>query len=597
MHSMKKRLTVLVLVLGMLLSAVSLAACGKKDEGFDFLAENMADYITIDPSIYQNATLEVDLPDPIGDKEIDDYITQMLANYYSQKAETETLFGEVIRGGDTVRLWYRGEVNTGSKESPVWVEFVGGCNFYGTQTSIAAATDLVIGGGQFIAGFEEALVGLKTDDSSLKTVNGTSNYIGKEGLLPIAYIRYNYSYTDDNGNEKKGVFFDRIDLTTNPDGSYANEGRYTGEAGTALRDALKGKHIEDVIRGREFVMSFDLTGDLKPETVTIKNIEVTHIVKADTALPYVERDKDGKIVTDGDGNAKVDATKPYTFEIAFPEKYSNKDLAGKACRWYVYAEQIVRPVGAPPIASLDYDDVEKILGIKYETMTAVLNRYPDEVEAAAGDEEKKKALVVKYYREYIKEGLEEQNRSILQGSVVDALWMHIIDELTVIKYPEGVIEGYVASIRAAAQSEWEQYSQQTGSTIYGSLAEYVVQNYSDTYFPSADKVEEGFRKMAEDQLKQEMAIYYIAKAVGKEMSSREQEKYYKEQMAAMLEYYNEIYGSQLNGQTLTEQDLVNQGYTKQSMISQKYYNDVSAYLYETYYKEHFEGLYKNRSAS
>ena len=110
-------------------------------------------------------------------------------------------------------------------------------------------------------------------------------------------------------------------------------------------------------------------------------------------------------------------------------------------------------------------------------------------------------------------------------------------------------------------------------------------------------MEEGFRKMAEDQLKQEMAIYYIAKVTGKEMSSREQEKYYKEQMAAMLEYYNEIYGSQLNGQTLTEQDLVNQGYTKQSMISQKYYNDVSAYLYETYYKEHFEGLYKNRSAS
>ena len=476
MHSMKKRLTVLVLILGMLLSAVSLAACGKKDEGFDFLAENMADYITIDPSIYQNATLEVDLPDPIGDKEIDDYITQMLANYYSQKAETETLFGEVIQGGDTVRLWYRGEVNTGSKESPVWVEFVGGCNFYGTQTSIAAATDLVIGGGRFIAGFEEALVGLKTDDSSLKTVNGKSNYIGKEGLLPIAYIRYNYRYTDDNGNEKKGVFFDRIDLTTNPNGSYANEGRYTGEAGTALRDALKGKHIEDVIRGREFVMSFDLTGDLKPETVTIKNIEVTHIVKADTALPYVERDKDGKIVTDGDGNAKVDATKPYTFEIAFPEKYSNKDLAGKPCRWYVYAEQIVRPVGAPPIESLDYDDVEKILGIKYETMTAVLNRYPEEVEAAAGDEEKKKALVVKYYREYIKEGLEEQNRSTLQGSVVDALWTHIIDKLTVIKYPEGVVENYAASIRAAAQAEWEQYSQQTGSTIYSSLADYVVQN-------------------------------------------------------------------------------------------------------------------------
>ena len=595
MHSMKRTLTALALVLGMLLSVFGLAAC-KKDDGFDFLAENMEDYITIDPSVYQNAELDITLPDVIDDKAVEAYITQMLNSYYSQKAETVTLLGDKIRSGDTVRIWYRGEVNTGDEGSPNWVEFVGGCNFFGSTTQAAAATDLIIGSGQFIKGFEESLIGLDTTGSSLKTVTGTSNYIGKEGLLPIAYIRYNYRYTDANGNEKKGTFFDRIDLTKE-EGEYVNLGRYTGDAGKALRDALQGMHIKEVIKNREFTMSFDITQDLKPETVTIKNVEVTHIVKADTALPYAERDKDGKIVTDGDGNAKVDATKPYTFEISFPEKYSNKDLAGKASRWYVYAEQIVRPVDAPAIKDLTYDHIKDILGIKYETMTAILNRYPGEVEDAAGNEEKKQALVLKYYREYIKEGLEAQNKSTLEGSVVDALWLHIIDNLEVIKYPEDVIETYVESLRASAQAEYDEYSKTYGSTVYPTMADYVVNNYSDTYFSTVDKVEDGFRKMAEDQLKQEMAIHYIAKAIGKDMSSREQEKYYKEQMAAMLEYYNEIYGAQLNGQKLTEQDLVNQGYTKQSMISEKYYNDVSAYLYNTYYKQYFEGLYNAQADS
>lgn len=596
MHSMKRTLTALALTLGMLLSVFGLAACGGSSEGFDFLAENMADYITVSPSLYENAELDVELPDPVDDKAIDAYITQMLNSYYSQKAETKTIFGDVIKTGDTVRIWYRGEVNIGTDAEPNFVEFIGGCNFYGSQTTAATATDLTIGSGQFIAGFEDSLIGLDTSVSSLKTVTGTSNYIGKDGLLPIAYIRYNYRYTDANGNEKKGVFFDRIDLTKE-EGEYVNLGRYTGEEGIALRDALAGMHIKDVIKNREFTMSFDITQDLKPETVTIKNVEVTHIVKADTALPFVERDKDGKIVTDGDGNATIDASKPYTFEIKFPAKYGNADLAGKTSRWYVYAEQIVRPVGAPEIKDLTYTHVKDILGIKYETMTALLNRYPDEVEAAAGSEEKKQALVLKYYREYIKEGLEAQNKSSLQGSVMDALWRHIIDGLEVIAYPEGVIESYVESLRAAAQSEWEQYSQSYGSTVYATMADYVVNNYSDTYFTTPDKVDEGFRKMAEDQLKQEMAIHYIAKALGKDMSGSKQEKYYREQMDAMLAYYNEIYSSQLNGQTLTEQDLINQGYTKQSMISEKYYNDVSAYLYETYYKAEYEALYAAQSAS
>lgn len=590
MYKMKRTLTALALTLAMLLSAFGLVACGRDDDGFDFLAEDMKDYIVLDPEIYQNATLDITLPERIGDKEVDAYITSMLKSYYDQKAETETLFGDVIATGDTVRIWYRGEINTGDETTPKWVEFIGGCNFYGSTTAAATATDLTIGSGQFIKGFEPALIGLNTGDSSLKTVTGTSNYIGKAGLLPIAYVRYNYEYRDANNNRKTGVFFDRIDLTTNPDGSYANLGRYTGEAGTALRDALLGKKIKEVVKDK-FVFSFDITGDLVAEEVTIKNVEVTHIVKDDTALPYAERDKDGDIVRDENGDPVIDEEKPYTFEISFPSNYGNADLAGKASRWYVYAEQIVRPIGAPAISELTYDDVEKILGIKYETITAILNKHPDEVEEAAGDTSKKQALVMKYYRDYIKEGLEAQNTSTLQGSVIDALWLYIVDHVEVLKYPEGLVDAYVASLRAAAESEYAEYSAAYGSTVYGSMAEYVVNNYSDTYFSTVDKVDEGFRKMAEDQLKQEMAVHYLAEALGKSMSGREQEKYYKEQMDAMLAYYNEALGGQLNGQTLTEQDLINEGYTKQAIIAQKYYDDVSTYLYSTYYQEHYESLY------
>ncbi len=574
MRKIKTTLTSLALLLAMLLSAFTLTACGD-DEEFFFLEEDMSDYISIAPEDYKGVTLTVP-----GVAEIDktadikSYIVSAIAAYQAQNKKNETKTVATIQEGDSVKIWYRGQVNMAAEGEPEnWVDFIGGCNFYpSSSSSSAAAADLVIGSGSFIKGFEEKLKGLEISDSSLKTASDTNKHIGMEGYLPIAYIQYTYEYKDANGNRKKGTMYDRIDLTKDAEGNYLDKGRYSD----VLRAALEGHAVGETLKGADntpmqFTESFDITGDLVPEAVSIRNVLVKNIVKEDKPLP----------------NA-ADANAPYTFELAFPDPYTNnKELAGKTARWYVYADSLQRAVTEEiKEDALTYKQVVDILGITFDMIKAGLLLTPAEQDATAGSgtDAAKEAAVLAHYREYIEKGLEEQRNATLKENTINTLWEHIISKVKVDKWPDGYVEAYIETIRSEAEAEYAQYVQSYGSSVYPTLADYIVNFYSDKYFPNTASVEAGFRRMAEEQLIQEMAIHYIAAAEGLTMSEKEQQEYYNKEMAAMLEYYNSYYASDIaagNIQKFTEADLANYGYTKQSIVSNYYYEQVSLKLYDT----------------
>lgn len=581
MRKFRTTLTSLLLLAAMLLSAFTLTACGD-DEEFFFLDENMSDYISIKPEDYKGVSLTV--PgiaeiDPVAD--VKSYIVNAIAQYQAQNKKTETKTVATITEGDNVNIWYRGQVNMAAEGEPEnWVDFIGGCNFYVeyTETTQDDNRGLVIGSGGFIKGFEEKLKGLEISDSSLKTASDSNKQIGMEGYLPIAYIQYTYEYKDASGNTKKGMMVDRIDLTKDAEGHYVDKGRYSDALREALEGHLVGEVVKDGTSPKKFTENFDITGDLVPEAVNIRNVQVKEIVKEERALPYV--------VAEGETAPAV--TPDYTFELAFPNPYTNnKELAGKTARWYVYADSLERAVTEDiKEDALTYKQVVDVLGITFDMVKKGLLLTPDEQNATegSGTDAAKEAAVLAHYREYIAKGLEEQRAATLKENTINTLWEHIISKVEVLEWPEGYIESYVDTLRTEAENEYAQYVQTYGSSVYPTLADYVANFYSDKYFPNTASVDAGFRKMAEEQLKQEMAIHYIAAAEGLAMTEREQEKYYEEQMQSMLDYYNAYYANDIaagNVKTFTEADLANYGYTKQSIVSNYYYEKVSLKLYDT----------------
>lgn len=577
MRKFRTTLTSLLLLAAMLLSAFTLTACGD-DEEFFFLDEDMSNYISIKPEDYKGVELTVPGVVEIDkDADVKSYIVSAIAQYQAQNKKTETKTDGIIAEGDSVKIWYRGQVNMAAEGEPEnWVDFIGGCNFYPTSSGAAAATDLVIGSGKFIKGFEEKLKGLEISESSLKTASDSNKHIGMEGYLPIAYIQYTYEYKDASGNTKKGTMVDRIDLTKDAEGHYVDKGRYSDTLRAALEGHAVGEVVKDGTAPLRFTESFDITGDLVPETVNIRNVQVKNIVKEERALPYV--------VAEGETAPAV--TPDYTFELAFPNPYqSNEALAGKTVRWYVYADSLER---AEEIRedSLTYKQVVDILGITFDMIKKGLLLTPTEQNATegSGTDAAKEAAVLAHYREYIAKGLEEQRNATLKENTINTLWEHIISKVELLKWPEGYIDAYIDTLRTEAENEYGQYVQSYGTSVYPTLADYLVNFYSDKYFPNTASVEAGFRRMAEEQLKQEMAIHYIAAAEGLAMTEKEQEEYYEEQIKSMLDYYNSYYANDIaagNVETFTEADLANYGYTKQSIVSNYYYEQVSLKLYET----------------
>ncbi|MBO7761267.1 MAG: hypothetical protein J6T24_00560 [Clostridia bacterium] len=515
-------------LLACMLISLGLTSCG----GATTLAdEDMKKYISLNESDYKGVVVTIPAVDEVTDQDVEDYIY----NIRLQNATKVEKDDGVIQKDDTVKIWYRGEVNVDG----VWVDFVGGSNLFSTIYS------LVIGSGSFIDGFEDAMIGHEITDSKLVTITDITNKVGENGL-PIVYVSYNYAYTENAGTDsekvKKGTFTDRIDLRKGEDGNYLVAGRYDE---STLREDLLGKNIGDMLLKSTYTENFDITGDLKEETLTITNVQVLAIVKEDT---------------------------PLVFEVPFPDPYANNaELAGKNVRWYVYADTISRPGTLPEITKTF---ITKNLNITYENILPLVK----EEDANLSEEE----LLKLYYRQYIKEGLEDQREATIEQNAITALWEIIAEKVQVTAWPETVVENYITQLEAQAKSAFESYSQENGNTLIKTWQEYVVNNYDGEYFPNVDSIACGFRRMAEETLRQQMALYYIADVENLKMSKKEQDEGYANRIKLMIDYYNAMYGIESgSSQSFTEADMNSAGYTKEVIVEDLLYEKVSLKLYET----------------
>lgn len=480
----------------------------------------LSDYITVEDTDYKNVALTLPSYPAITPADVDEYIEMM------RLTDTLVTVSGPVRKWDVAVIYYRGEVNLGTADAPIWTEFLGGSNFGGTAHS------LEIGSNSFIPGFEDALIGL--DPAS------TGVTVSEDGT--VIYISATLTYTDASGEPASGTWTDRVDLTKDTAGNYIGTSRYS----TALRDALCGLATgEATASGAVFTECFDIDGDLVPEEVTLSAVTVT---------------------------AKTNETAA-VINVPFPDPYQNNPaLAGKSTRWYIVCTELKRPT----LADLDYTFVSETIGITYASIIALSGDNAiltaDEIAAIGDDAAGQAAAVMEHYREYILAVSNIRRENELRDTLWDTFAQHILDAVEIKAYPEAIRDAYAASFLESAETTYIQY----GYYYYYAFDEFLSLFYGEEYFTVGGDTDAGFRKMAETEIAYEMAVYAIAEAEGLGVAEADREATAAAEMQELIEYYKTAYGVEY-----TPEELREAGITDRYLIENLYFTRVKAHIIDT----------------
>lgn len=148
------------------------------DERFDYFNNDLSKYITVDPEIYKNLTLDIDEKYKITDELLQQYIDEIVGKY----PDIEKVTDRPIVEGDTVYIYYEGSIDG--------VLFSGGSNMDSSEPYA-----LTIGSDTFIDGFEDGLIGVVPSETSRENpvaVNArfpdsyhSSDVAGKEAVFNV----------------------------------------------------------------------------------------------------------------------------------------------------------------------------------------------------------------------------------------------------------------------------------------------------------------------------------------------------------------------------------------------------------------------------
>lgn len=169
---MKKKLLAAFLATAMVLS---LTACGDKDDKEDtknnadvdtfvLSEENLDSYITLNDD-YDVFNVEIK-PIEVTDSDINLQIDNLILDKAASSEKLQTLVNRAVEDGDTVIIDY-----VGTKDG---VAFEGGTSY--------SSTDLTIGSGGFIPGFEDGLIGVNPGETVTLDLTFPEDYNGSAEL-------------------------------------------------------------------------------------------------------------------------------------------------------------------------------------------------------------------------------------------------------------------------------------------------------------------------------------------------------------------------------------------------------------------------------
>ena len=280
-------------------------------------------------------------------------------------------------------------------------------------------------------------------------------------------------------------------------------------------------------------MSFDIDGDLLPDTLTLSEVRLMHILTEEET---------------------------FCVNLTFPESYPNSPaLAGKEARFHVAVMEAARPV--PP--ALTYELLTGKMGLTAEALTPFIP------EGAVGTAEEKLLLA---FRPYIKDMMEKSLREEIYSAALSAFWMRM-GELTATAYPETLVADMIESLSDMVMDAYMQ-SGYGGGMAYN---DFVYAYFGEEILPEGlTDAEEMLRIVARREVKCRLILYYIAAAEGWELTEAERTEGYEAYMQELLDYYNQSYGG-----TLTRQDLIDAGYTREYVLEEMLREKVHDAIFES----------------
>jgi len=351
------------LIIGTVLGVIAYLDTSK----IDFLKDDLSGYITLTPEEYKGYTIEINVPD-VTDLELDTKILTVLASHKNTSKllnDGKYVRSKKINAGDKVYLWYRGYT---LDENGVATEIDGASNM-----ADADSTELIIGSGSFVPGFELSLVGKVPEDY---TRLDSSFRVSVGAIHPTDVIYATASYVDEVGN---GVYNNakiRIDLKD---------------------PQLEAKWGEGALEYFT-AMQIGLT-DFRDKTFT-RNGALGDITYTEVTVNYVTR---------GDEN-------PLKVTTVFPYKYENNPaLSGKTVYFDVYIEKVLQY----EYKTLNDEFVTETLGLSIESLAEY-----------EGDS------LVEKYRSKVRAEMNASRAEDAYYASEDAMWEYLKKNVKIKKLPE-----------------------------------------------------------------------------------------------------------------------------------------------------------------
>lgn len=484
-----------------------------RDKTVDYMKLNLSKYVYVPESFYNGYKVTVDIPD-VEDSDVEAEVLRVLcANKKPHTEEGEDANkpvynekGVTISLGDVANIYYRGY----TMEDGVKKYFDGGCNYS------SGVTELEIGSGTFIPGFESGLIDKNQNDyASLTEEKG--GYVKPGDVITLTYT---VMYADGKSAYNKTAMIDLSDPNLDErwgDGfsAYFNEEEkiVIGEKFLEQKkDALKVGTVKETEDGKGEDLYFDM--------------------KVGAAYRISEGDK---LIVKAD----------------FPEDYSSEELKGKTAYFEVYI-MTVKNYDAPELNDAFITDTLKLSA--------------EDLSAYAGDD------IVAKYKGYVKEQLNEARNEKIRNAVEDAFWEQAVEAAEIKKLPkddvDAIYDKNLMELRTAFESE-------VGAS--GSSSEFDAYAREALGLKSNENWQAALRLNAETSVKQKLIFYYIVREEGFVPTEEEYNAVYEEAFADHLQDYLDYLESSLGKTNLNDEEMAKAKATVRETYGDAYWDELVRY--------------------
>ncbi len=440
---------------------------------YDYTKKDLTKYLKLKRSDYIGIKVELTKDYSVTDETIAD---KLLALRIANRTDENNTVLALLDWGYDAHIYYWG---TCKDEYGNDIQFSGGSNM-----ASSAPSELTLGSGSFIDGFESGLVAARIYPADTGRDYNTTKGL-EIGTTDIVYLSLDhYRYTDAEGTDEIGSFSNlRVDLSA-----------------PGLLGATFAEQIAKLKTGDSFDFGYSSSKNTAPLSIDVNGDGVTEeLVLSGSVLALATRED----------SVEIKAT--------FPDDYQEESLQGKTATFHVIVE------------SVDEYDVPSEKSLTEKMVKTV---YADFECDETGD------AFLAALREHLRSVAAEEKAEERREDIENEIWKSLMENVKFTgKYPKKAVKENRKTLEAEMRSEYQYYSnlwyQQYQSSL-GTFEEFVEIYYD---VEKGDSWKDYLEKRAKEVTREEILVYSIVKAEKWLLTDAEYEAGKEE----LLEEYAELY--------------------------------------------------------